>query len=717
MAEVYLGRALQADGRFGPAVAVKRLLPHLNSDPAIVRMFLNEAEITQQIHHPNVVEIIDLGHFQNEPFIAMELLEGHSFAELRQTAAQSGKRVPLGVTLRILTEACRGLDAAHRAVDSKGRELQIVHRDFTPDNIHVAVTGEVKVIDFGIAKSALVGGGTEPGTLKGKFFYMSPEMIAGQDVDHRADLFAAGVMLYEQLCGRRPFTGLNTEEVLNRISEGRPKRPTEFDPSVPLGLELICLKALSRDPAKRFPSLVEFVSAIEGVGGPARVATTEEVADYVGAIFPAEEDPKRIALRRARLADPSTPTRSPDATALDLLPPREDGRPPRRITDPPRKREPSKLELQLKAAARWVGRPEILGPLALVAVLGAGTVAYLKRPQQTPAIRLARAEAASNAATRTKELVALTEDPKASEPELRRAGELALRAAASRALQVTQAFARRYPKSIDAALQEARACIGLRLGKRADAAIDRALSLDPEDPRPDLLRADLRRMQGDASGMLEALTSASRKAPNVREIAVRRGELLSQAGRLDEASAVLGSVLRKRFHPGAAAELGFVKPARTSRRRRCARSGTPPLAQSRQGALLPGRRAGAQGDRARVRPSTTPRTSSRPATPVPLARCAPWPPSGASRRRWRRTRRSWPTASRSRRRSSSPSADDRSPGRLSARAGWVPSLRGRSAPADPRSRSAGTWSGSGGGSARRRSPRTGSGSVSRTGRR
>jgi serine/threonine protein kinase/Flp pilus assembly protein TadD len=586
MAEVYLGRALQADGRFGPAVAVKRLLPHLNSDPAIVRMFLNEAEITQQIHHPNVVEIIDLGHFQNEPFIAMELLEGHSFAELRQTAAQSGKRVPLGVTLRVLTEACRGLDAAHRAVDSKGRELQIVHRDFTPDNIHVAVTGEVKVIDFGIAKSALVGGGTEPGTLKGKFFYMSPEMIAGQDVDHRADLFAAGVMLYEQLCGRRPFTGLNTEEVLNRISEGRPKRPTEFDPSVPLGLELICLKALSRDPAKRFPSLVEFVSAIEGVGGPARVATTEEVANYVGAIFPAEEDPKRIALRRARLADPSTPTHSPDATALDLLPPREDSRPPRRITDPPRKREPSRLELQLKAAARWVGRPEILGPLALVAVLGAGTVAYLKRPQQTPAIRLARAEAASNAATRTKELVALTEDPKASEPELRRAGELALQSSdLEGALQVTQTFARRYPKSIDAALQEARACIGLRLGKRADAAIDRALSLDPEDPRPDLLRADLRRMQGDASGMLDALTSASRKAPNDREIAVRRGELLSQAGRLDEASAVLGSVLRKRFHPGAAAELGFVKlrqnqPAEAVRLLRDALRRSPNLAKA-----------------------------------------------------------------------------------------------------------------------------------------
>src|SRR5690349_7335213 len=297
MAEVYLGRALQADGRFGPAVAVKRLLPHLTSDAAIVRMFLNEAEITRQIDHPNVVRILDLGNVQAEPFIAMELPEGHSFAELRQTAAQSGRRVPLGVTLRVLAEACRGLDAAHRAVDSKGHELQIVHRDFTPDNIHVSVTGEVKVIDFGIAKSAAVPGGTEPGTLKGKFFYMSPEMIAGRKVDHRADLYAAGVMLYEQLCGRRPFTGMDPEQVLNRISEGRPRPPTEFDPSVPPALEAICLKALAKDPEQRFASLEELIASIEAVGGPAELATHEELGRYISSLFPADGDLKRRTLR------------------------------------------------------------------------------------------------------------------------------------------------------------------------------------------------------------------------------------------------------------------------------------------------------------------------------------------------------------------------------------------------------------------------------------
>jgi len=561
MAEVYLGRMLLPDGRFGPAMAVKRLLPHLIADPAIVRMFLNEADITRQIRHPNVVRILDLGQVHSEPFIAMELLEGHSFAELRQAAAHTGKRVPLGITLRILTDACRGLDAAHRAVDSKGRELQIVHRDFTPDNIHVGVDGEVKVIDFGIAKSSRMGGGTEPGTLKGKFFYMSPEMIAGQAVDHRADLFAAGVMLYEQLCGRRPFTGLNTEEVLNRISEGKPKRPTEFDPSVPLQLELVCLTALSKDPGKRFPSLNEFIHAIEAIGGAARVASPEEVGTYVTSVFPAEQDPKRIALRRARLADPSNPAGRVEDPPFDLLPPHEDSQPPKKVPPPPR--GPSAITRSMLAigrAVRWVFSPQVLGPLALALIVLGAAAFWVMRPKTTPAERLDRAEAQGDPAARMRELLAVAQDPKSTVDQLRRAGELSLALPDhDTALDVVQAFVRRFPATEEAYLLEARALIALRMGKKADASIDRAIELAPQDPRPDLLRADLRQLQGDGAATLESLNSATRKAPNDRDIAIRRGELLSQVGRLDEAAAVLNGVLRKRFHPGAAAEMGFVR--------------------------------------------------------------------------------------------------------------------------------------------------------------
>jgi eukaryotic-like serine/threonine-protein kinase len=307
MAEVYLGRHISPDGRFGPLVAVKRLLPHLVKDTQIVRMFLNEARITAQIDHPNVVRVIDLGHEAGEPYICMELLDGFTLAELRRKTAEEGRRLPLGITLRVLSDACRGLDAAHGAKDEEGKPLGLVHRDFTPDNIHVGATGEVKVIDFGVAKTAAWGTGTEPGTLKGKFFYMSPEMILARPVDHRADIFAAGVMLYEELCGRRPFTGKSVDEVVLRIAEGMPKPPRAFDPSVPEALEVICLKALDREAERRFSTLQEFIHAIESVGGLATVATREQVGDFLNMVFPPDRDTKRQTLKQARAADPSQP--------------------------------------------------------------------------------------------------------------------------------------------------------------------------------------------------------------------------------------------------------------------------------------------------------------------------------------------------------------------------------------------------------------------------
>ncbi|MER2560247.1 MAG: serine/threonine-protein kinase, partial [Myxococcaceae bacterium] len=282
MAEVYVGRHIAEDGAFGPMVAVKKLLPHLVKDSSIVRMFLNEARITAQINHSNVVRIHELGQVSGEPFIAMELLEGRTFADLRSRAAEDGKRMPLPVALRILCEACRGLGAAHDAKDDDGQPLALVHRDFTPDNIHVGVKGEVKVIDFGIAKTANWGAGTEPGTLKGKFFYMSPEMILAKPVDHRADIFAAGVMLYEQICGRRPFTGNSVDEVVMKIAEGKLQPPSQFDPSLPRPLEAVCLTALNRNPDSRFQSMGVFIDAMEMVGGEAQLATNEEVAAYVG---------------------------------------------------------------------------------------------------------------------------------------------------------------------------------------------------------------------------------------------------------------------------------------------------------------------------------------------------------------------------------------------------------------------------------------------------
>ncbi len=593
MAEVYLGRRIEEDGQRGPAVAVKRLLPHLVSDRRIVQMFLNEARITAQVHHPNVVRILELGVENSEPFIAMELLEGRSFAELRAEAAERGQRVPIGVTLRVLVEACRGLDAAHRAVDEAGRPLRIVHRDFTPDNIHVGVNGAIKVIDFGIAKAETMGSGTEPGTLKGKFFYMSPEMIVGKTVDHRADIFAAGVMLYEQLCGRRPFTGLNPEEVLTRIAEGRPKPPTAFDPSVPNALEHICLTALHRDPEARFESLQVFIDAIESVGGHAELASPERVAAYIEQLFPLSSDPKRQALQRARSADPSehgtqglrvnmelarpssgsAPPPGDQTVAMrtgKTPPPTTKSSAPTRIVAPsPKTVPPGPATLPPEPATQpastgapssrsWL-RP-VLAAVLLLAAGGGGAAWWLSRPDMLPAERIAAAGALSGGEERRSALKGLEKDERTTAQELTRAGALLLEVGEyNAALDIADAFAQRFPKDVEAHLLTARAATELRMGKRAERAIEEATALAPKDLRPVLALAELRERQGDMPGALAALAKAYEKRPKDDQIAPRYGRLLSQSGRLDEAAEVLVAWTRDNNDAESLAELAFVR--------------------------------------------------------------------------------------------------------------------------------------------------------------
>src|SRR5713226_5113165 len=554
MGEVYVGRRQGADGQFGPMVAVKRLLPHLVRDSAIVQMFLNEAKITAQINHPNVVRILDLGHENGEPYIAMELLEGHSLAELRSRAAQLAQRVPLGITLKILADACRGLDAAHRAVDDQGRLLCIVHRDFTPDNIHVGVSGDIKVIDFGIAKADNVGSSSQPGILKGKYFYMSPEMITGRPVDHRADIFAAGVMLYEQLCARRPFTGSGPDEVLARIAEGQPRRPVEFDPSVPPVLESICLMALSREPEKRFANLGEFIHAIESVGGGAQVATREEVGAYVSRMFTADEDPKRQALLRARAADSSLPI-----APIGIQPGSPQPAPPgsASVAADSAPTPPAGSSRPRVSHRRW---PWLAGA-GLFLCAAAGGVAYWKlHPGLTPAKRLADAQATADPLLRAQLLEPLGEDARTTAHQFRKAGNLLLTSGLSEAaLKIAERFAARFPLEEAAPLIEARASIKLRLGKRAQAAIEKAAVLSPMDTEPDFLLGELREAQGDLGAALEAVNRAVKKRPSSPILVARQGYLLSQTGRLGEAAEALAAVLQKKFDADSAAELGYVR--------------------------------------------------------------------------------------------------------------------------------------------------------------
>ncbi|MFO0598468.1 MAG: protein kinase [Myxococcaceae bacterium] len=578
MAEVYVGRHIAPDGAFGHMVAVKKLLPHLVKDSAIVRMFLNEARITAQINHPNVVKIYELGQFGGEPFIAMELLEGRTWAELRQKAAENARRMPAGVALTILTEACRGLDAAHRAVDENGKPLSLVHRDFTPDNIHVGVKGEVKVIDFGIARTTAWGAGTEPGTLKGKFFYMSPEMITAKPVDHRADIFAAGVMLYEQLCGRRPFTGNSVDEVVIRIAREDPALPSSYDPAVPKALEAICLRAIAKDPRQRFQTLAEFVHAMENVGGESVLASHEEVAAYVASLFPENQDEKRSTLRRAREADPSVPGAGPmtpekglanadagkplDATLPSPIRAYQPGAPAAQPAAPapapapavnapnaalPAERGPSKM-------------PMILGVLAVLGVLAGGGYFVVNRPQTSAADQLAAAEKEGKPEDKAKALVKLAGLADVNDAQLTKAaGILTDLKEWDAAITFSDACVLKSPKLLECHLLAARAGLQARKGKRAETALKEASALAPNDPRPDEIMAELREVQGDSGAALEAWSKAVSKQPNNPHYLARQGFWFSQGGKLDEAEAALAKSNKKKSDPATLAELGFVK--------------------------------------------------------------------------------------------------------------------------------------------------------------
>jgi serine/threonine protein kinase/Flp pilus assembly protein TadD len=588
MAEVYIGRHIDAQGNFGPIVAVKKLLPHLVKDPSIVRMFLNEARITAQIQHPNVVKIFELGQVEGEPYIAMELLEGRTWADLRNRAAENARRMPMGVALYILTQACRGLDAAHKAKSEDGQPLALVHRDFTPDNIHVGVHGEVKVIDFGIAKTASWGAGTEPGTLKGKFFYMSPEMILAKPVDHRADVFAAGVMLYEQLCGRRPFTGTSVDEVVMKIATAKPTPPTTYDPAVPAPLEAICLAALNRNVESRFQSLEVFADAIEAIGGEAQLASAEEAGAYVTSLFPEKEDEQRQTLRRAREADPSHPgTRLPDAQghaaealantmptphrvdaareatrATDYLPsfepaPVDTGRePPTQMERPPQDRPASLDPGELPQRSR----APIFIAVAVLLVLVVVSFLVFRGPAMSPAERLTLAEKAKPA-ERVELLEPIAKAPDATPEQLKQATTMLVADKAwDPALKLIDVWLVKDPKSLDARLLEAQAATAARFGKRAETAISKASELAPDDARPDAAFARLREQQGDASGALEGWTRAARKSRGTTEYLARQGYWLSQAGQLDEAEVALSKAHKAKPDDAATtAELGFVK--------------------------------------------------------------------------------------------------------------------------------------------------------------
>ncbi len=262
MAQIYLARQLGPEG-FEKLLVVKRILPHLAENEEFITMFLDEARIAARLNHPNVVQIFDLGAQDDSFFIAMEYIHGEDARRVWKQAERLGTMIPQALICRMIIEACTGLDYAHKKTDQSGRPLNIVHRDISPQNLLVSFEGGVKIVDFGIAKAADQATVTRSGVLKGKYSYMSPEQAAGVLVDHRTDIFALGVVLYELLTGARLFKRATDIQTLNAVTECIVPPPSSANPDIPPELDAIVMKALSKDRTQRYQEARHLAAALE----------------------------------------------------------------------------------------------------------------------------------------------------------------------------------------------------------------------------------------------------------------------------------------------------------------------------------------------------------------------------------------------------------------------------------------------------------------------
>ncbi len=264
MAEVYVAEAESMAG-FKKKVAIKRILPNLLKDERFVRMFLDEARLSLHLSHANIVTVFDIGKSSSTYFIVMEYVEGVNLKAILQEFSRRRITFPVQLAVWILNEVLRGLDYAHRLRDPEtGRQLGIVHRDISPPNILCSWNGEVKLTDFGLAKASTQLESTDPGVVKGKFSYLSPEAASGLEVDARADIFAVGILAYEMLTGRRLFLGETDYQTVQMVRAAEIPSIAAQNPEVPPELERIIRRALHRDVDLRFQSASDMADDLLG---------------------------------------------------------------------------------------------------------------------------------------------------------------------------------------------------------------------------------------------------------------------------------------------------------------------------------------------------------------------------------------------------------------------------------------------------------------------
>jgi serine/threonine-protein kinase len=388
MAEIYLARQKTELGATRLCV-VKQILPALAGDPRFSEMLVHEAKLAARLSHANVVQVFDLGRADERLFIAMEYVEGFDLNDLLRRCSRAKVPLPFELAVHVVREALRGLDYAHRRTDDEGKPLGIVHRDVSPSNLLVSFEGEVKVCDFGIARANdMIRARTDAHELdeaiKGKAGYMSPEHARGEAIDARADVYAAGIVLWELAAGRRLYKGGDGRDSLLEQARAAvvPELPAQGLPGEE-ALRAITRRALARDRDARYPTAAAMLRELEGYAATARLMTSPlQLGDWLEKTFGEEILAKRRARERAAAAlergaplvvqpvAPPVVTPSPvEAYRIDVEPPPSAGALPATRT-PVAPAPPPAL------ARRAPIRPLLIGA-AVVALTLAGVLAWL----------------------------------------------------------------------------------------------------------------------------------------------------------------------------------------------------------------------------------------------------------------------------------------------------------------------------------------------------
>jgi len=311
MAEVWKARMRGVEG-FQKIVAIKKILPHLSDNQDFIEMFVDEAKLAAQLNHNNIIHIYDLGKIQSSYYIAMEYIDGYDLKTILRRGEDRGHPMTVELALFIASKLASALDYAHRKKDFEEKEMGLVHRDVSPQNVLVSQEGDIKLCDFGIAKAASKASHTQAGALKGKLQYMSPEQAWGRTIDRRSDIFALATVLFEMLTNRKLFTGDNELSILEQVREARVQPPSLYNDEVTPEIDKVVIKALQKDPANRYQTAGEMARDLDAILYSFRpTPTSADLAIYMHRLSTPEPEPFDTAATMIDTPLPVVPTPPP----------------------------------------------------------------------------------------------------------------------------------------------------------------------------------------------------------------------------------------------------------------------------------------------------------------------------------------------------------------------------------------------------------------------